>query len=261
MDAKEASFYTAILIVCTVVGVIIIYFIVSIIRQQRRAVKLYKQSLLTEITTLEKERSRMASDLHDEVGPMLSAIKLRIASFDVDEEDEKEVEKTNEQIDRLIKRMREISFDLMPTSLTRKGFAVALNEFIEYCSRSACLKISFKFTDILLTHSQAINLYRIAQEIIHNAIKHAEASELLIELRQDKDKIVLATRDDGKGFNYDEKSGEAKGLGLQNLLRRAEIIGGKMFFESQKSKGTTYIFEIPIADDEGLKSNQDHISR
>jgi len=68
MDANEARFYTAILIVCAVVGVIIVYFIVSIIRQQRRTVRLYKQSLLTEITTLEKERSRMASDLHDEVG-------------------------------------------------------------------------------------------------------------------------------------------------------------------------------------------------
>ena len=110
MDAQETGFYTAILIVCGVVGVIIIYFIASIIRQQRRTVRLYKQSLLTEITTLEKERSRMASDLHDEVGPMLSAIKLRIASFDINEEDEEYLEKTNQQIDIVIKRMREISF-------------------------------------------------------------------------------------------------------------------------------------------------------
>lgn len=260
MNAKEASFYTAILIVCAVVGVIIFYFIVSIIRQQRRAVRLYKQSLLTEITTLEKERSRMASDLHDEVGPMLSAIKLRIASFDVDEEDEEELEKTNEQIDTVIKRMREISFDLMPTSLSIKGFAAALKEFIDYCSRSTPLKINFKFADIALTQAQAINLYRIGQEIIHNTIKHAEASELLIELRQEKNKIILATRDNGKGFNYDEKSSEARGLGLQNLSRRAEIIGGEMFFESGKGKGTTYIFEIPIADNESFKSNQDHFS-
>jgi two-component system, NarL family, sensor kinase len=259
MDAKETSFYTAVLIVCAVVGVIIIYFIVSIIRQQRRAVTLYKQSLLTEITTLEKERSRIASDLHDELGPLLSAIKLRIASLDVDEEDEEEVEKTNEQIDRLIQRMREISFDLMPTSLINKGFAAALNGFIEYCSKSSVLKINFKFCDIQLDQSQAINLYRIAQEIIHNTIKHAEASELLIELRKEKDKIIFATRDNGKGFNYEEKSDEAKGLGLQNLLRRTEIIGGKMFFESQKGKGTTYIFEIPIANDERLNSNQDRL--
>jgi len=184
MDAKEASFYTAILIVCAVVGVIIMYFIVSIIRQQRRTVRLYKQSLLTEITTLEKERSRMASDLHDEVGPLLSAIKLRIGSLDIsNEEDEEEVKKTEKQIDNLIKRMREISFDLMPTSLTRKGLAAALGEFIEYCSKSSLLKIRFQFTEIRLTQPQAINLYRIVQEIIHNTMKHAEASELIIELR------------------------------------------------------------------------------
>jgi two-component system, NarL family, sensor kinase len=253
MDEKEARFYTAILIVCAVVGVIIAYFILSIIRQQRRTVRLYKQSLLTEITTLEKERSRMASDLHDEVGPLLSAIKLRIGSLDIHgEEDEEEVRKTETQIDTLIKRMREISFDLMPTSLTRKGLAAALNEFIEYCSKSNVLKISFKYVDIQLTQLQSINLYRIVQEIIHNTIKHAEALELLIELKKEKNKIVLATKDNGKGFDYEEKSGEAKGLGLQNLLRRTEIIGGKMFFESKKGKGTTYIFEIPTTADEDI---------
>jgi two-component system, NarL family, sensor kinase len=256
MDEKEKSFYTAILIVCAVVGVIITYFIVSIIRQQRRTVKLYKQSLLTEIATLEKERSRMASDLHDEIGPLLSAIKLRIGSLDVSQADEEDVEKTNQQIDNLIKRMREISFDLMPTSLTRKGFTAALSEFIEYCTKSSKLKINFQYTDIRsIQPPQAVNMYRIVQEIIHNTIKHAEASELQIELRQEKKRIILATRDNGKGFNYDEQNEEIKGQGLQNLLRRTEILGGKMFFESKKEKGTTYIFEIPIADNESRKSN------
>lgn len=255
MDEQEKSFYTAILIVCAVVGVIITYFIVSIIRQQRRTVRLYQQSLLTEINTLEKERSRMASDLHDEIGPLLSAIKLRIGSLDVSDADEEDVEKTSQQLDQLIKRMREISFDLMPTSLIRKGLTAALKEFIEYCSKSNQLKINFQFTEIQLSQAQGINMYRIVQEIIHNTIKHAQASELLIELRQEKQKAVLATRDNGKGFNYDEKANEAKGLGLQNLLRRTEIIGGKMFVESKKEKGTTYIFEIPIAEDESHKSN------
>jgi two-component system, NarL family, sensor kinase len=255
MDEKEKSFYTAILIVCAVVGVIITYFIISIIRQQRRTVRLYQQSLLTEITTLEKERSRMASDLHDEIGPLLSAIKLRIGSLDVSQADEEDVETTNQQIDNLIKRMREISFDLMPTSLLRKGFTAALNEFIEYCSKSNKLKISFQFADIKLSQSQAINMYRIVQEIIHNTIKHAEASELIIELRQEEDNVLLATRDNGKGFNYDERTNETKGQGLQNLLSRTEIIGGKMFVESKKEKGTTYIFEIPIVEDESRKSD------
>jgi len=259
MDAKETSFYTAVLIVCGVLGVVITYFIISIIRQQRRTVNIYKQSLFTEIITLEKERSRMAADLHDEVGPVLSAIKLRIGSLDIhNKEDEVQVNKTNRQIDDLLKRMREISFDLMPSSLLRKGLPEALNEFIESCSKSSSLAIKFQHTEVDLTEKQAINLYRIIQEIIHNTIKHAEANELLIELRKEKQLIVLATKDNGKGFNYDSKLKEAAGLGLQNLLRRTEIIDGKMFFESRNGKGTTYIFEIPIAADEAENAYQNN---
>lgn len=204
----------------------------------------------------------MASDLHDEIGPVLSAIKLRIGSFDIQNEtDEEEVRKTNEQIDNLLKRIREILFDLMPTSLTTKSLPAAIGEFVQYCSKSSALKINFQFTDVKTTHAQAINFYRIVQEIIHNTMKHANASELLIELKQEKNLIVLSSKDNGKGFNYEEKAKETSGMGLQNLLRRTEIIGGKMFFESKKGKGTTYIFEVPTAYDENNKSHQDHPGR
>ncbi|MFL5788644.1 MAG: sensor histidine kinase, partial [Flavisolibacter sp.] len=107
-----------------------------------------------------------------------------------------------------------------------------------------------------LNEQQAINLYRIIQEIIHNTIKHARASEIIIELRKDKDAIVLATKDNGIGFNYDSKSKETSGQGLRNLLSRTEIIGGKMFFESGKGRGTTYIFEIPMTNNE-ISNNPD----
>jgi signal transduction histidine kinase len=248
MDAQETRLYAAILITSVVLGIIIIYFFISIIRQHRKRLKLYKQSIYTEINTLERERTRMAADLHDEVGPVLAAVKLKLNSLDIhNAADELEVQKTNEQIDNLLRRMREISFDLMPNSLIRKGLPAAINEFVEYCSKSSALQIKFKFVPIILTQEQSINLYRIIQEIIHNTIKHARANELLMELRQDAGVIVLATQDDGIGFSYDTKSKEATGLGLRNLLSRTELIGGKMFFESKKGKGTTYIFEIPIA--------------
>jgi signal transduction histidine kinase len=261
MDAKETTFYTTVLIVCIVLGIIITYFIISIIRQQRRSVRLYKQSIYTEITTLERERARMAADLHDEVGPILSAVKLRLNSLDIHNEiDVQEVKTTNEQIDGLLRRMREISFDLMPTSLIRKGLPAALNEFIEYCNKNNKLNIRFQYESVSLSQQQAINLYRIIQEIIHNTIKHAKASEILIELRKDKDTIVLATKDNGVGFNYEAKSKESSGQGLRNLLSRTEIIGGKMFFDSGKGKGTTYIFEIPIANNEISNTGQDHTS-
>src|SRR5215208_2444571 len=105
MDGKETSIYTAVLIVSIVLGIVITYFIVSIIRQHRRSLKLYKQNIQMEITTLEKERTRMAADLHDEVGPILSAVKLRLNSLDIHNEvDAQEVETTNQQIDKLLRR-------------------------------------------------------------------------------------------------------------------------------------------------------------
>ncbi|MFL5740986.1 MAG: sensor histidine kinase [Flavisolibacter sp.] len=255
MDAKETSFYTAVLIICLVLGIIITYFIVSIIRQHRTSIQLYRQSLLTEITTLEKERSRMSADLHDEVGPVLSAVKLRLSSLDVSAEDDRQVlQETNVLIDDLVQRMRDISFNLMPNSLLNKGIQVAITEFISYCSKSSPLQIRFQYTDIQLSQQQAINLYRIIQEIIHNTIKHSKATELLIELRHDKHQIVLASRDNGIGFFYDSRLKQEDGQGLRNMISRAEIIGGKLYCESEKGKGTTYIFEIPMGQNESDKT-------
>jgi two-component system NarL family sensor kinase len=250
MDEQERRFYLTVLIICAILGIIITYFIISIIRQQKRSVRLYKQSIHTEIATLEKERTRMAADLHDEVGPVLSALKLKLNSLDIDNPDDKEeVQKSNEQIDKLLQRMREITFDLMPNSLIRKGLPAAIIEFIEYISRKSQLKILFHFEEIRLTQQQSINLYRILQEIIHNTMKHSGASELSIQLKTNEKGIVLSTADNGIGFSYESKAKEAMGLGLRNLLSRTEMVGGKMFFESKKGRGTSYIFEIPISNE------------
>ena len=204
----------------------------------------------------------MAADLHDEVGPVLSAIKLRLSSLELhDPEDEAELAKTNAQIDTLLKRMREISFDLMPNSLIRKGLASAMGEFIEYCSRSSALKIDFHYENIPLSQQQSINLYRIIQEIIHNTIRHAKATVLNIDLKKGREKIILSATDNGEGFNYETRSKEASGLGLRNLLSRTEIIGGQMFVESKKGSGTSFTFEIPIKGNETVNTHQDHTGR
>src|SRR5215218_2453750 len=155
MDAKETSLYTAILIVSIIIATIIIFFIISIIRQQRKNLELYRQSVLAEITAMEKERARIAADLHDELGPMLSAIKLKIGSFELtDQDDIKEAEKTNDHIDTLMKRMREISYDLIPNTLIRKGLVTALKEFVDYTNETDGLKISFQASDSVNTDQQ-----------------------------------------------------------------------------------------------------------
>jgi signal transduction histidine kinase len=248
MDAPETSLFTAVLIISFVIGVIIIFFIFSIVRQQRKNLQLNRQNILAEITAMEKERARIAADLHDELGPMLAAVKLKINSFELTDEDDKiEIEKTNEHIDGLIKRMREISYDLLPSLLTRKGLVQAVHQFVDYNKNSSPLNIILDLPDkVAIDEHKSIHLFRIVQEIIHNTIKHSKASELKIMMHEKNDLLILSTRDNGTGFDYHAVSKSGKGIGLRSLLSRTEMIGGVMYIESSVHKGTEFSFEIPL---------------
>jgi two-component system NarL family sensor kinase len=248
MDPQETRLYYAILIAAGVIGLIIVFFFVSIIRQQRRNLELHRLNMLAEITTLEKERARMARDLHDELAPVLAAVKMRINSFALtDPDDQEELVHTSGHIDNLMKRIREITFDLMPASLERNGFASAAREFTEYINRSGRLQIGFESTPgVPVSERIAVNLYRILQEVVQNTLKHAQAKRLVVSLRQERKDIVLATTDDGIGFDSEKLLSRDGGIGLRSLRSRVEIMNGVFFCESKKGKGTAYIFRIPI---------------
>ena len=248
MDAHEATIYSAILITGVIIGIIIIYFIVSIIRHQRRNIELYKSKIVAEIATLEKERARIASDLHDELGPILSSIKFKINSIDINNEEDKfQLEKASTHIDDIIHRMREISNGLMPNTLLRKGPVFAVEEFINQIIKTDKLLIEFKHYDIPeIPREKAIHLYRIIQEIIHNTVKHARAGKLKIELKSVNGSLVLLSEDNGAGFDYPAASKEHYGLGLRNLLSRTELLEGSMFVDSKPGKGTKFTIEIPL---------------
>ncbi len=248
MDAQETRIYTAIIITAIVLGVIISYFIISILRQQKKNMELHKQNILAEITQIEKERARIAADLHDDLGPLLSAVKMKINNFELTQKDDRiEIGKTNEHIDDILKRIREISFDLMPNSLLRKGLFMAIKEFIGYLNNTSGINFIFNGdSTIRLSEQRSINIYRIIQEIVHNAIKHSQATQLKIELETIKNNLVLTVADNGTGFDYNKESKNTIGFGLRSLLSRTEIMGGQMFLESKKEKGTTYTFEIPL---------------
>lgn len=247
MDAKEANIYNAILITAVVLGAIILFFIISIARQQRRNLALHRQNILAEITALERERGRIAHDLHDELGPMLSAVKMKINSFELtDPDDIHQIQKTNQHINDMLKRIREISFDLMPSSLLRKGVITALKEFADYLNNDNKIKFTFSATESFVVDDQkAVHIYRIVQEIVHNALKHSSATEMNISVVRDKNKMVLVVKDNGNGFDKKE-SEKSVGFGLRGLLSRTQMIGGHMYLDTEPGKGTTYTFELPI---------------
>lgn len=248
MPTEEANYYTAITVAAIVLGIIIVYFIITMIRHQRRNMGLYKAKINAEISTLENERKRIVSDLHDELGPLLSAVKLKINQLNTDtEEDNKIVDFANKHIGDIILKIKEISYNLLPNTLARSGLINAIDEYIEKINAVHPLKINFNSEgNIELPKEKEINIYRIFQEVIHNTIKHASAKHLDIELTRKENILYLTMTDDGIGFNFDEKLKSGSGLGLLNLQSRAEVLNATFYFDSKKDKGTQYHFEIPI---------------
>jgi signal transduction histidine kinase len=248
MDAKETSLFAAVLIASIVILVVIIYFILTIIRFHRRSVSLYKAKVLAEITTLENERKRMAADLHDELGPIVAGIKLKLGSLDeLSPEDADTMNKVNQHLNELIARMKEISSDLAPPLLENKGLVAAMDYSVQEFNSKGKLAIRFEAHDIpSLDGTVSVNMYRILQEIIHNTLRHAGATVLKIELLSDRKNLIIQTVDNGKGFDYRYEAREHNGLGLRNLLSRTEMLEGQMYVETSAGKGTSYRFEIPL---------------
>src|ERR1700733_12989933 len=144
MDTSEKEYYNSLVIVLIVVGTVLLYFIITAIRYQRRSLRMHKERIQAEIDTLENERKRIASDLHDELGPLLSAVKLQINNLETtDPEDILAIDKSSKYIDSIITKLREISNDLMPNTLLRKGLKNAIVEFIDHSQDAYKLPVKF----------------------------------------------------------------------------------------------------------------------
>ena len=243
----EAEVFQVVLISAIIVALIIVFFIISITREHKKVLNWQQARIAAEINTLENERKRIADDLHDELGPLLSAIKLQINHLEpVDETETAVLEKSSEQIDSIIQRFREISYDLLPNTLVRKGFIKATEEFIGKLKPLHPINISFTSSDFTLKPEREINLYRILQEIIHNTVKHARATALNISIQKNNKTLLLKTKDDGIGFNYSEKTQISSGLGLLSIHSRVELLGGQLLVTSQPGSGTIFEIEMPL---------------
>lgn len=247
MPTENKDILTVFFIAVSILAIVVTYFIVMLVRQQRKVFAWQQARIAAEINTLESERKRIAGDLHDELGPMLSAIKLQINHLEPADETEAVVlEKSSKQIDGIIQRFREISYDLLPNTLVRKGFIKATEEFIGKLKILQSLHILFSADEFTLSPEKEVNLYRIVQEIIQNTIKHARATELTIRVNKNEGTLLLRTKDDGIGFNYIEKKQMAKGVGLLSLQSRAELLGGYLSVNTQPGSGTSFEIEIPL---------------
>ncbi|MGN6298286.1 MAG: sensor histidine kinase [Ginsengibacter sp.] len=250
MDATETAVYHSVIIACIAIGCILLLFFIAVIRQQREILSLRKKNAVAEMKGIERDRSRIAADLHDDLGPLLSSLKIRVTSFDLqNEHDKEELVRVKKIFDTAIQRIRNISFNLMPNTLVKKGLVKGLREYMDLLNNESKIHFTIKAdAGLMVDEVKSVNIFRLLQEAIYNALKHSHATAVCVELTVDQKKnlFICTVTDDGVGFNYKKKLAERSGIGLGSLNNRVMVAGGKMSVRSSPGKGTSCIFEIPL---------------
>lgn len=225
---------------------------------QKHLQEINEQKLRTSylIEGQEEERKRIAREIHDGLGQMLTALKFGIEKVSdwVEDSEKGQQNLTNLRnlITQTITEARTISFNLMPAVLSDFGIASALKLLSSQVATSAGINVTFTHncTNERLAKNIEIGLYRIAQEAIHNAVKYAQASEIIVDLSLKKKHIHLKINDNGQGFAYEEiesmteKSSPA--AGIINMKERAFIINGDLKITTKPGKGTQIHVRIPF---------------
>jgi two-component system, NarL family, sensor kinase len=217
--------------------------------QQQQIAELEKEKQLLAAEAVlkgqEQERTRLAKDLHDGLGGMLSGMKHSFTTMKenlvLTPDNAQAFERSMNMLDSSIKELRMVAHNLMPESLVKFGMDTALKDFCGDITASGALKVnyhSFGMEALQLNQNTSIIIYRIIQELINNTIKHAEAKEAIVQLQLQNNLLDITVEDDGKGFDVNSLS-MVKGMGWSNIKNRAEYLKAKLNVHSQQGKGTS----------------------
>ena len=194
----------------------------------------------------EKERVRIARELHDSLGQMLSAAKMNVSAIDShSDEDTKLMNNAKKLIDDSVKEVRTISHNLMPAGLMDKGIEFALNELANKINDTGLLHIDLMITESeqRLDSSVEIAIYRIVQEVVNNMIKHSKANKVEVLLDYNTEKIYLSIKDNGVGFDTAAIE-TSTGIGWKNIFSRVYMMNGDVQVNSQPGRGTLVNIEF-----------------
>jgi PAS domain S-box-containing protein len=223
-------------------------------------VKAENELLNVTVEVEERERNRFSLELHDDLGPLLSTIKLYFQWLSETDNPEKRriiTEKGNNSIERAIQTTREIAHGLGSQLVNNIGYVGAILQFIQIINDTQQLKIDFHFnSEERFSNFQEVILYRITKELINNTLKHSGATHVEIEFnhRIEKNIITFTYKDNGIGFDLEKVEKTNKGLGLINIQRKIKLMKGNITIETGPNKGIKVDVILPF--DGALNSTQ-----
>jgi signal transduction histidine kinase len=206
-------------------------------------------SLQSMVNGQETERTRIAKDLHDGLGGLFSTIKMQLSTLKHEEkslETNELFQKSYELVDNASVEVRRIAHNMMPEVLIKLGLVQAAQELCNSINAGKLMSVSMQSYGMeqRLNASTEMMLFRIVQELLNNIIKHAYASEAIIQFNRDGDRLSVTVEDNGRGFNLEDSSG--KKAGLESVKSRVNYLNGKLSIDSEKEIGTTVLMDFLI---------------
>jgi two-component system NarL family sensor kinase len=198
----------------------------------------------------EQERTRLAQDLHDGLGGMLSGIKYSFQTMKgnliMTPDNAQAFERSMDMLDSSIREMRRVAHNMMPEALVKFGLDTALRDFCNDITQGGTLKVNYQSIGLTGTEIDpvtSITIYRIVQELVNNTLKHASATNAIVQLSKTGAGLSITVEDDGKGFDT-RILNSSKGIGWTNIQHRVEFLKGKLDVNSQPGKGVSIHIEL-----------------
>jgi signal transduction histidine kinase len=223
--------------------------------QQQRIRVLEKDQLLVATDAMlkaqEEERSRMAKDLHDGLGGLLSGVKFSLVNMKdhmlINKADSAVFDRSLDMLDTSIRELRRVAHNMMPEALVKFGLDEALKDYCNAINTANLMRLQYQSFGLEERMDQSVEIivYRVIQELLNNALKHASATEALVQVMRRENRLSITVEDNGKGF--DMRCLEYnKGAGWTNIYNRVNYLKGKIDLSAQPGKGVSVNIELIV---------------
>jgi signal transduction histidine kinase len=267
MHTQNTEIYFAI-VIAVILGLLLVGFIVTILffyqrrqhRQEQELVRMKdtyeREALRSQLEIQESTMKTIAQELHDNIGQMLSVVKLSLSVLPLEKEHPalEMVQHSQQVLNKAIFDLSDLTKSMHTERVMEVGLADSIEMELASIKRAGILRVDFSVTgeEVRFSGQKSIFLFRMFQEMMNNILKHSKATNVTVSLIYSADDIFIMEIDDnGKGFNVEEKrqNASASGVGLKSIFNRAQLIGADMNIKSEPGKGTQIIVELPYQDE------------
>ncbi len=252
-------------IIGIILGLLLVGFIVTILflyqrRQKRQEQEMEKlkdiyerEALRSQLEIQESTLKTISQELHDNIGQMLSVVKLSLSILPIDKKHKayEQIQNSQQILNKAIYDLSDLTKSLHTDRITQVGLAESIRFELVGLKKAGIVKVQFheEGAEIQFNEQKAIFIFRIFQEVLNNILKHSRATEVIVNLKYLSDFFILEIIDNGVGFNVTEKRGltaSSSGLGLKSMYNRARLIGADISINSEPANGTTVFIKLLI---------------